>query len=118
MPSTPNDGDGSSAGDGREQADAEGLRRTYLDEYFFVIRDRIVKNLVFPPYARKMGWSGKAAVSFVICRNGHVENVRIVETTGHAVLDRQVVEAVRQVAPFPYPPIEAEITLPIVFRLL
>lgn len=95
-----------------------GLQQGYVNEYFAYIRDRIVKNLYFPPAARKMGWSGKVCVSFVICRDGRVEQVRIVQSTGFEVLDRNVVDAIKRASPFPRPPVEAELTLPIVYKLL
>ena len=99
-------------------AEQEGLEQAYVNEYFTYIRDKIVKNLFFPPTARKMGWSGKVSVSFVICRDGRVEQVRIVQSTGFEVLDRNVVNAIKRASPFPRPPVEAELTLPIVYKLL
>jgi protein TonB len=106
------------AGNGNGAVDQNGLRQTYVNEYFAYIRDRILKNLYFPPAARTMGWSGKVAVSFVICRDGRVENVKIVESTGFEVLDRNVVNAIKRASPFPRPPVESQLILPILYKLL
>lgn len=105
-------------GPGNGATDTKGMQQAYLNEYFMYIRDRIVKNLFFPPAARSMGWSGRVSVSFVICRDGRVEQVRIVQSTGFEVLDRNVIAAIKRSSPFPVPPVEAELFLPIVYKLL
>ena len=115
----PSSGTDSVPGDtGDGDAEQAGLQQAYVNEYFAYIRDKIVKSLFFPPAARKMGWSGKVSVSFVICRDGRVEQVKIVQSTGFEVLDRNVVDAIKRASPFPRPPVEAELTLPIVYKLL
>jgi protein TonB len=108
----------SGAGAGVGPADEASLRTAYVNEYFLFIKERIVRNLVFPPAARRMGWSGKVLISFVVCRDGQVSEIRIVESTGYPVLDRSAVDTIRKVAPFPKAPVEAELTMPIVYRLL
>jgi len=99
-------------------AGEEAQRTAYVNEYFLLIKDRIVRNLVFPPAARRMGWSGRVLVSFIVCRDGQVSEIRIVESTGYPVLDRNVVDTIRKAAPFPKAPVEAELTMPIVYKLL
>jgi protein TonB len=103
---------------GEGVSEREGLQQAYLNEYFAYIRDRIVKNLFFPPAARNRGWSGRICVSFVIGKDGRVGQVRIVQSTGFEVLDRNVIDAIKRASPFPRPPVEAELTLPIVYKLL
>jgi len=112
-------GDMASSGSaGVGPADEAAQRTAYVNEYFLFIRERIVRSLVFPPAARRMGWSGRVLVSFIVCRDGQVSEIRIVESTGYPVLDRSVVDTIRKVAPFPKAPVEAELTMPIVYRLL
>lgn len=108
----------SSGSPGVGPADEAAQRTAYVSEYFLFIKERIVKNLVFPPAARSMGWSGRVLVSFVVCRDGQVSEIRVIESTGYPVLDRSVVNTIRKVAPFPKAPVEAELTMPIVYRLL
>jgi periplasmic protein TonB len=105
-------------GGGAGPADEASQRAAYVNEYFLFIKERIVRNLVFPPAARRMGWSGKVLISFIVCRDGQVSEIRIVESTGYPVLDRSAVDTIRKVAPFPKAPVEAELTMPIVYRLL
>ena len=96
----------------------EKTQQRYLKEHFIYIRDLITKQLVYPPMARKMGWSGKTVVTFIIAEDGTVHNIRVTEPSGFTILDKNAVEAVRTVAPFPRPPIRAEIVVPINFKMM
>jgi len=64
-----------------------------------------------------MGWQGEVLVVFRILADGSVRDVRVMQGSGHAVLDRGAVEAVRGASPFPRPPAEAEIITPVVYKL-
>ena len=90
----------------------------YLKEHFTYIRELITKHLVYPPIARKMNWSGKVVVAFTIAENGNVQDVRVAATSGFQILDKSAVETVRSVAPFPKPPVRAEIVVPINFKIM
>ena len=65
-----------------------------------------------------MWWTGKAEVAFVIARDGSVRDVRVTRSTGHEVLDRRAVETVLEAAPYPRPPVNQEVTIPFLFRLM
>ena len=67
--------------------------------------------------ARKMGWSGKVLVSFIVYETGNAENIKIMESSGFAALDKNAVETIRKVCPFPKPPVKAELIIPVVYRL-
>lgn len=101
-----------------ERPTPEKAQQRYLKEHFSYIRDLITRRLAYPPMARKMHWSGKVVVAFVIAEDGTVHNIRVLETSGFPILDRSAAETVRNVAPFPKPPVRAEITLPINFRMM
>lgn len=94
----------------------EEEKKKYLKEHFAYIRDVIMKNLSYPPLARRMGWSGKVLVSFVVMDDGSVEQPRVVESSGFSVLDKNAVETVLRVSPFPRPPVRAELVVPIVYK--
>ena len=100
------------------QSVAQRTQQRYLKEHFIYIRNLITQQLVYPPMARKMGWSGKVVVAFVIAEDGAVHNIRVVESSGFSILDRSAVETVRTTAPFPNPPVRAEIIVPIYFQLM
>lgn len=95
----------------------EKARQRYIKEHFSYIRDIITKNISYPYMARKMGWSGRVTVSFIIAENGSVKDIRIVESSGYDLLDKNAVDTVRKASPFPRPPVTAEIVVPVVYRL-
>jgi protein TonB len=95
----------------------EVLRKKYLKENFAYIRDLILENLEYPPMARNLGWHGALAVFFVVQKTGQAERIRILRSTGYEILDRNVVETIREVQPFPKPPVKVEIVIPVVYSL-
>lgn len=88
----------------------------YMREHFAYIRDLVTKNLGYPHAARKFGWKGCLTVSFVICEGGHVENIRIVKSSGYKILDENAVNTIKSIQPFPRPPAKAQIVIPIEYR--
>jgi protein TonB len=84
---------------------------------FAWIRDAIQGAIAYPTVARKMGWEGKVVVAFQLLSDGSVRDVRVVEGSGHAALDRGAIDAVRNASPFPRSPVKAEIITPVVYRL-
>jgi protein TonB len=81
------------------------------------IRSVIQRGVSYPALARRMGWEGRVIVAFRILSNGSVRDIRVVEGSGHAVLDRSAVEAVRSASPFPPLPAPAEVVTPVVYKL-
>ncbi|MFN3395380.1 MAG: energy transducer TonB [Thermodesulfovibrionales bacterium] len=96
---------------------AERARERYIKEHFAYIRDIITKNISYPFMARKMGWSGRVTISFIIIEDGSVKDIKIVESSGFDILDRNAAETVKKVSPFPRPPVRAEVIVPVVYRL-
>ncbi|MEN6373789.1 MAG: energy transducer TonB [Smithella sp.] len=103
-------------GPGRGRS-SESLKNQYLREHFAYIRDLILKNITYPPMAKKIGWQGKVLVSFIIMEDGKVSSMKIVKSSGHVVLDRNVLETIREVQPFPKPPVRAELFIPVNYVL-
>jgi protein TonB len=95
----------------------ETSRAAYLREHFAYIRDRVTGSILYPNIARKMGWCGQARIAFIICEDGSVNDVRVVESSGFSLLDRNAVDTVKNAAPFPSPPVKAEIRMAITYRL-
>lgn len=110
-------GAGASVGPGKGSESAESLRRRYVKEHFTYIRDLIVRNLSYPSIARKFGWHGGVIVSFVVRMDGRTERIRVLKNSGYDVLDQNVVRTIKEVEPFPKPPVKAELTIPVVYRL-
>lgn len=92
-------------------------KQQYLKEHFAYIKDSVQGRISYPMIARKMGWQGKVLISFVVCRDGSVKDIRIIESSGFKALDKNAVEVIREVAPFPQPPVAAELIIPVVYKL-
>lgn len=99
---------------GNDAATAGG---EYLQGNYEYIRKHIMESLIYPAVAQKRGWRGKVLVSFVINEGGEVEDITIVTSCGHDLLDSNVISTIHKAAPFPKPPEKAQIILPIVYDL-
>jgi len=101
-----------SAGGGKDAA-----RTKYLNEHFAYIRDRILRNVNYPDTARRMGWQGRVTLSFIIAADGSVKALKVLQSSGFSLLDWDAMETVRDAAPFPRPPGEAQLVFPVIYRL-
>lgn len=96
----------------------KGLKAAeYLQKNFFYIRDMIQKGIIYPALARRMGWEGKVITSFIVSSGGYARDIRISKSSGYKILDENVLKAINNASPFPKPPVEAQIIIPILYRL-
>jgi protein TonB len=100
-----------------EKITPEKAQQKYLKEHFTYIRDLIIKRLSYPAVARRMGWSGRVVLAFVVAEDGTILSLQIRNSSGYQVLDTCAVDTVKSIAPFPRPPVAAEIVMPVHFRL-
>jgi len=100
------------AGEGAREGSAD-----YVRAHFSYIRNLIMHRLEYPALARRMGWSGRVVIAFTVCEDGSVEKARVVESSGRDLLDHNAIEVVARAAPFPPPPVPAEIIMPITYAL-
>ncbi len=93
------------------------LRTGYLSRVIALI-DRAKR---YPLRARLAGYQGDVKVSFVIEADGRVQAVRVVRSSGYALLDKAAQKTIWRAAPFPPPPRELspplELTVKISFVL-
>jgi periplasmic protein TonB len=89
----------------------------YLREQFAYIRDKILGNIHYPARARRLGWQGKVLLSFIIALDGSIKEARIIRGSGFELLDQNALATVKDTAPFPKPPAEAKLIIPIIYRL-
>lgn len=108
-------------GNGDEEADGgsrqAGFQARYLREHYEYIKNDIQRQLVYPLVARKKGWQGRVVVSFVVCENGQVVDIRVVQSSGITLLDNSAVQTVRRAGPFVPPPHRAELVVPVNYLL-
>ena len=105
----------SSGGYGND-SDILHQKKRYLKENFAYIRDLIQKKAAYPKLAKQMGLEGKVIVSFIVNSNGHAKDIKIMNSAGVEILDRSSIEAVKDASPFPKPPVEAQLIIPISYR--
>jgi periplasmic protein TonB len=108
---------GSGPGAGEGPGSKNGITDKYVQKHFAYVRDIIQKNIIYPEMAHRRGWQGKVIISFVILENGCVNDINIKKSSGYSLLDDNVIKTVKTVSPFPRPPVESELLLPIVYRL-
>jgi protein TonB len=99
------------------QVNPTSLREHYVKANYSYIRDAVERRTSYPSIARKMGWEGKVLVAFTVCDDGQVEDIRIIKSCGFKALDKNAIKTIKACAPFPKPPVRAEVTLPISYRL-
>lgn len=105
---------------GAEQKETKSFpspEKQYLKEHFLYIKNSIQNKISYPRMARKMGWQGKVIISFIVCKDGSVKDIQIIESSGFKALDKNAMEVIRKVAPFPKPPVAAEIIIPVIYKL-
>ncbi|AGA91223.1 TonB family protein [Thioflavicoccus mobilis 8321] len=110
-------GDGKGSGSGKGKGSAKSPSRYYGQLAAWVNRHKR-----YPPSARRNRQTGTVRVTFTIDRNGRVLSKRIVASSGHAVLDKEVEAMLRRASPMPKLPKELgrstlTLTLPVVFNL-
>lgn len=68
--------------------------------YFMKMRDQIESVWSFPASARYLGIFGDVKVRFDIKKSGHLMDVKIVKSSGHDILDQEVIQTLYLAAPF------------------
>ena len=81
------------------------------------IRDSVMKNVVYPERARRMGWEGKVILSFTVHEDGSIHDARITESSGSLVLDRAAKEALLKSSVQARFVQKVQVFLPIEYRL-
>lgn len=100
------------------QIDIDDARSRYGNSLWGAIS----KHKKYPKIAAMRNWQGEAVVELELDGNGKLKSKKIVQSSGHEVLDKQALEMVEKALPFPPPP-EAlrgtnfTITVPVPFKL-
>ena len=80
------------------------------------IRASIERSIRYPLPARKRKIEGTVLVAFDINAAGSPLNIRVIKSSGHAILDDEAASAIRRAAPLPH--LSGDIKIPISFRLV
>lgn len=79
--------------------DSEELR--YVS-YLSTIKKKIEPFWEYPDAAQAVGLQGKLALYFSIVRDGRLDRLELISSSGHTLLDEQALKAIRGAAPY-YP---------------
>jgi len=100
------------------QVDFEDARNKYGNSLWGAIS----KYKKYPKIAAMRNWQGEAIVELELDGNGKLKSKKIIQSSGHEVLDKQALEMVEKALPFPAPPDVLRgnnftITVPVPFKL-
>lgn len=96
---TGEEGDAGSASERTISLDSQDSR---FASYLLGIKRRIENIWSYPPEAR--GLTGNLLVTFSITRDGRLNDLQLIDTSGIAPLDNEAIRAIREAAPFaPFP---------------
>lgn len=107
---------------GQEQIVDTGGDPAAEANYYAQLSRYLAQHKRYPMAARRQRREGVAEVEFTLNRQGQVLNARIVRSSGHAMLDQEVLEMLTRAAPMPSFPSSINqnqlvITLPVSFSL-
>lgn len=68
--------------------------------YVLGMKDRIYRFWEYPEIALRNGWQGKLMVDFLINKDGKVDDIKVVKSSGYPALDEAVTMALRLASPF------------------
>jgi len=108
-----------SSGNDIENNSGEGqIAEGYVAANLSYIKGLIAKHLRYPQIARELGLTGTVIVSFIIIPNGYIEEIKIKQSSGFGVLDKNAVEAIKKISPLSQPPpIKVKVIIPISYNL-
>lgn len=84
--------------DTRDPAGVDRARANHLHSLLRVALDR---HFVYPPFARRNGWQGRVELLVRLDGAGRVDAVRILRSSGHAVLDQDALLTLRRISTVP-----------------
>ncbi len=86
---------------GQADAVSDAANQGVRAEYAARIQSLLAHHRRYPREARLRGQQGRARLFFVIDRHGRVVESRIEQSSGHALLDREVLAMVKRAQPLP-----------------
>jgi TonB family protein len=79
------------------------------------IKTAIQDAVSYPHMARKRGLEGTVLAGFSIDKVGLPRDIKVLKSSGHGILDREVERVIQKASP--YPPVKGAIEVPVSFRL-
>ena len=79
---------------GRETAAARFTGTATPPTWESLIAGRSLAVPQYPSAAKRFGYEGVVRIAFTVTENGSVEDVRLLESSGHSILDREVISTI------------------------
>jgi len=86
------------------------------DALLLQIREAIQRELTYPPLARRRRLEGTVVAGFLIDGGGEPHDIKIVESSGYSILDKEVIAIIRRASPYPH--IDERVEVPVSFKLV
>ena len=87
---------------GKKSPDLSRMRGTYMR----ALVPRISKSYYYPAMAKRLGQEGRVLVALRVDARGELVDVKVHRSSGHAILDKAAVDALRRLGRLPAPPRE------------
>lgn len=106
-----------------ESITMEGKDTQAILRYQDIIKQKIQKARRYPQWARQQKCQGTTALKFTITRNGSIQNIQILRSSGYKILDEEALNTLNRGRPFPRIPekipfSEIQMEIHIVFQLV
>jgi protein TonB len=101
----PGGGDFYPDGDVEEAVVDINTREDRFFSYLLSLKRKIEAVWIYPQSAARAGLGGTLTLEFVIAKEGKLEHVNLLDSSGHAILDESAQSAIKAAAPYnPFPP--------------
>lgn len=94
------------------------VEKEFLDAHLGEIRALLLQNFKYPKMAQKLKIQGEVKVSFTLEKDGRVESVKVIESSGFDILDEDAIALINKTASsFPKPTKSVRISVPLSYVL-
>ena len=108
---------------GQPQNSEAGSDAHLVNHLLAELRAAFDARFVYPPLARRHGWQGQVRVGLTVEPDGHLSELRIISSSGYAILDRDALQTLTRIGTLPQalPRLDGQsyrLQLPVVYRLI
>ena len=86
-----------------------------------IIYKQLNNHFTYPKIAQKRNWQGQVIISFRLNRDGNIQNIKIMHSSGYGILDQAAVASLKKVGQLPQITTllnsGMEIQMPIIYQL-
>ena len=92
---------------------------TEQEQLLAALNHELARHFHYPLQAVRRGWQGTVQLGFVVDEKGGIEYIQILQSSGHALLDRAAIQALSKVGNLAIHPRQARsLQLPVDYRLI